>query len=199
MTDAVVVGRPADHAAAPRRPGAIACLAQLVNVIAPIRTEPGGPAWRQTIFHPFALTARTALGSVLLTTVHGPEVATARHGGVPQVSGVATFDEQSGLGAVFLVNRSTEVPVLVDLHPRGFPSDTRVLEHLAVFDHDLAAVNVQHDPDRVVPRSVPLAAGGTESAGTLQVRLPPVSWNLVRFGARRPERVDGRGTGEATH
>ena len=29
-----------------------ACLAQLVNVIAPIMTETGGPAWRQTIFHP---------------------------------------------------------------------------------------------------------------------------------------------------
>ena len=43
----------------------IACQAQLVNVIAPIRTEPGGPAWRQTIFHPFALTARLARGTVL--------------------------------------------------------------------------------------------------------------------------------------
>src|SRR5690606_18291070 len=31
-----------------------ACLAQLVNVIAPIMTEPGGPAWRQTTFFPFA-------------------------------------------------------------------------------------------------------------------------------------------------
>ena len=31
-----------------------ACLAQLVNVIAPIMTETGGPAWRQTIFYPFA-------------------------------------------------------------------------------------------------------------------------------------------------
>jgi len=30
-----------------------ACLAQLVNVIAPIMTETGSPAWRQTIFWPF--------------------------------------------------------------------------------------------------------------------------------------------------
>ena len=37
----------------------MACQAQLVNVIAPITTRPGGPAWRQTIFHPFALTAGT--------------------------------------------------------------------------------------------------------------------------------------------
>src|SRR5258707_11780227 len=44
---------------------AIACLAQLVNVIGPIRAEPDRPAWAQTIFHPFALTARHAVGDVL--------------------------------------------------------------------------------------------------------------------------------------
>ncbi len=56
VTDAVVVGnlliallRHADRVA-------VACLAQLVNVIAPMMTEPGGPAWRQTTFHPFAAT-----------------------------------------------------------------------------------------------------------------------------------------------
>jgi alpha-L-arabinofuranosidase len=42
-----------------------ACLAQLVNVIAPIMTEPGGPAWRQTTFFPFATTARLARGEVV--------------------------------------------------------------------------------------------------------------------------------------
>jgi alpha-N-arabinofuranosidase len=39
-----------------------ACQAQLVNTIGSIRCEPGGPAWRQSIFHPFALTARHAKG-----------------------------------------------------------------------------------------------------------------------------------------
>ncbi|MBP0650310.1 hypothetical protein J8J40_25005, partial [Mycobacterium tuberculosis] len=42
-----------------------ACLAQLVNVIAPIMTETGGPAWRQTIFWPFAQMARHGNGTVL--------------------------------------------------------------------------------------------------------------------------------------
>ena len=43
-----------------------ASLAQLVNVIAPIMTEPGGPAWRQTTFHPFSVTARLAKGGTVL-------------------------------------------------------------------------------------------------------------------------------------
>jgi len=42
-----------------------ASLAQLVNVIAPIMTEPGGPAWRQTTFFPFAATSRLAQGEAL--------------------------------------------------------------------------------------------------------------------------------------
>ena len=43
-----------------------ASLAQLVNVIAPIMTEPGGPAWRQTTFYPFSLTAKLAKGGTVL-------------------------------------------------------------------------------------------------------------------------------------
>jgi len=43
-----------------------ASLAQLVNVIAPIMTEPGGPAWRQTTFYPFSLTAELAKGGTVL-------------------------------------------------------------------------------------------------------------------------------------
>ena len=49
-----------------------ACIAQLVNIIGPIMTEPGGPAWRQTIFHPFALTTRYAQGRVLRTLASSP-------------------------------------------------------------------------------------------------------------------------------
>src|SRR5690606_29175964 len=65
VLDAVVVGslltalrRHADRVK-------MACLAQLVNVIAPTVTEPGGRVWRQTIFHPFAQAARHGRGTVL--------------------------------------------------------------------------------------------------------------------------------------
>ena len=51
-----------------------ACLAQLVNVIAPIMTETGGPAWRQTIFWPFAQWSRYGRGRVLRAEVACPAV-----------------------------------------------------------------------------------------------------------------------------
>lgn len=43
----------------------VACLAQLVNVIAPIRTKTGGGAWRHTIFFPFSHMSRVGRGSIL--------------------------------------------------------------------------------------------------------------------------------------
>src|SRR5205823_13950343 len=49
-----------------------ACLAQLVNAIAPIMTETGGRAWRQTIFHPFAQMSRFGRGRVLRAIVDSP-------------------------------------------------------------------------------------------------------------------------------
>jgi alpha-N-arabinofuranosidase len=80
VADAVVVGnllisllRHSDRVTA-------ACLAQLVNVIAPIRTEPGGPSWRQTTFHPFALTSRHAVGNVLRVEPVTPAYETAKYG-----------------------------------------------------------------------------------------------------------------------
>ena len=51
----------------------IACLAQLVNVIAPIRTIDGGPAWLQTTAYPFAHVTRFGRGLVLDMEVDGPD------------------------------------------------------------------------------------------------------------------------------
>src|SRR5690606_12174718 len=42
----------------------IACLAQLVNVIAPIMTENGGKAWKQSIYYPFLHASTYGIGTV---------------------------------------------------------------------------------------------------------------------------------------
>ena len=55
-----------------------ASLAQLVNVIAPIMTEPGGPAWRQTTFFPFSITSRLAAGEVIRPVIEAPAYDTER-------------------------------------------------------------------------------------------------------------------------
>ena len=126
----------------------IACQAQLVNVIAPIRTEPGGPAWRQTIFDPFAATARHARGDVLLTQVDSPSQPTARYGDVPVLDAVATFDDErrcaDGDPRQPLARR--RCPRRVDAD--GFPP-LHVVERLQLCDDDPDADNSADQPDRV--------------------------------------------------
>jgi alpha-N-arabinofuranosidase len=176
VTDAVVVGnllvsllRHSDRVTA-------ACLAQLVNVIAPIRCEPAGPAWRQTIFHPFALTAALAKGHVLRTQVSSPEQPTARFGDVPVVDAVATHDPASGDVVVLAVNRSLDEPVRLDVDLRSFGPLTVGGTHL-LCDPDRLASNTRDAPDRVRPRPVEV----TLDAGHAVVTLPPVSWLAIRL------------------
>ena len=156
-----------------------ACQAQLVNAIAPIRAEPTGPAWRQSTFHPFALTSRLAQGQVLQVAVQSPTYDTAKYGTVKTLDAVATHDAESGDLAVFVVNRHQSEAVALDVALRAFGSGFTVLEAWTISDDDLTAVNTQDDPDRVVPRPTPLAA---VIDGSLQAELPPVSWTAIRLG-----------------
>jgi alpha-N-arabinofuranosidase len=173
LADAVVVGsllitllRHADRVHA-------ASLAQLVNVIAPIRTEPGGPAWRQTTFHPFALTARLARGAVLRTRVDAPCVPTAAFGPAPAVDAVVTFDEATGRASVLAVNRATDAPAQVVLDVSGLGT-TGVDEAHVLWDEDVYATNGP-DRDRVAPRPL----GTRFEDGVLRFELPAVSWAAI--------------------
>ena len=98
---------------------AIGCQAQLVNVIAPIATETGGPAWRQSIFYPFATAARLARGNSLEVPVRANGISTQRYGEVPGLAVAASHDTTTGQIAVFLTNRS-ESELAVTLDCRAF-------------------------------------------------------------------------------
>jgi alpha-N-arabinofuranosidase len=154
----------------------VACQAQLVNAIAPILTVEGGDAWRQTIFHPFALTAKYARGTVLMLAGDHGAVDTPAYGSVEQVWAVATYDEESGELALFAANRSLTEPASWTVR-LGSLGELRLLEHLVVGDDDRNAVNSQQAPDRVVPQ-----AGSSALAGDrLTVTLPPASWHCIRL------------------
>ena len=153
-----------------------ACLAQLVNTISVIRTEPGGPAWRQATFHPFAVAARHAQGEVLRAELTGPTYPTATYGDVPCVDATATHDVETGATTVFAVNRSQDGPVVLEVATHGLGA-LRLVEGLTLTDPDLTAANRETEPDRVAPR--PLTA--TVEDGLLRVELPAVSWSCLRL------------------
>lgn len=155
----------------------IACLAQLVNVIAPIVTRTGGPAWRQTIFWPFLHASRHGRGVSLRTVVRSEAMEAGSLGTVPVVDAQATHDPETGAVVVFAINRGeADVPLAVDL--RGFAGGYRVAEHVVVDGADPLATNTEQAPAAVVPR---VAEGAVVTGGEATAVLPGLSWNVLRL------------------
>lgn len=152
----------------------IACLAQLVNVIAPIMTENGGAAWRQTIFYPFMYTSRYGRGAVLQSACDCPKYDCAAYTDVPFVD-QAAVDTGDGI-SVFAVNRSSE-PVELWVKPIEF-GDVRPLSHVALYDADRYSVNTAREPGRVSPIAQPAPV---LQDGCVIAPLAPLSWNLIRL------------------
>jgi alpha-L-arabinofuranosidase len=177
VTDAAVVGsllitllRHADRVG-------IACQAQLVNVIAPIRTRAGGAAWRQTIFHPFAQAAALARGDVLRVEPQVPTYDSADHGDVPYLDATATYDDETGAVTLLAVNRATDEPLELTADVRAFPGH-RIVHATTLTAPDPTTANTEDDPEAVVPATNPQTR---LSDGRLEISLPPVSWNVVRL------------------
>ncbi|UFU02885.1 alpha-N-arabinofuranosidase [Ruania suaedae] len=155
----------------------MACLAQLVNVIAPIRTEPGGgQVWRQPTFYPFALTARYGRGTALRPAVTCPRLSTAAHDDVPQLDVAATRSEDEMV--VFVVNRSLAEAASLELDVRVRGHRPGRVEHTVLAGPDPAAVNGPDAPDAVVPVVRDAVA---LRPGEASVELPPASWSMLRL------------------
>ena len=150
----------------------MACLAQLVNVIAPIMTENGGRCWAQTIFYPFMDASRYGgRGTSLRTAVECDTYDAGQYGQTPYLEAIALADEESRSITVFAVNRSLEEEMELSVSVTGY-GDLHLLSHTLLHCDDLKAVNTADSPDTVQPRELPVED---------TVVLPPQSWNVLRF------------------
>ncbi|MEO8009609.1 MAG: alpha-N-arabinofuranosidase [Betaproteobacteria bacterium] len=164
------------------------CLAQLVNVIAPIMTETGGPVWRQTIFHPFSHFSNFGRGRVLRARIKSPTYAASYFDPrgahdlwfplpeVPYLKLAAVHDEQAGALTLFALNRSLTEEMPLRVNAAGF-SGLVVERALQLHDTDLKAVNTKDNPGRVKPSTL---AGVQVEGNTLTATLLPASWNVIR-------------------
>ena len=157
----------------------IACLAQLVNVIAPIMTEKGGEAWRQTIFYPFMQASHYGHGMVLRHNLEVPVYSTDEFDSVPYVETVAIHNPENDEAVVFAVNRSTDEHIDFTLELQGF-NLTSVKEDSELAGHDIKQTNTKaHSP--VVPKTV---SRTTIEGNKVETRLSPLSWNMIRVGLK---------------
>jgi len=156
----------------------IACIAQLVNVIAPIMTEPGGDAWRQTIYYPYYFASRFGRGTALDLNISVPtyDAANAKGVGYADVAGVANDD---GSVTLFAVNRHGSEAVELEVALEGFGA-LKVTDHQVMTHADLEATNTAKKQDNVVPKA---GAGASVSGGKLSVSLPPYSYQMIRLKA----------------
>ncbi|WP_295122257.1 alpha-N-arabinofuranosidase [uncultured Leifsonia sp.] len=157
-----------------------ASLAQLVNVIAPIMTEPGGPAWRQTTFFPFAATSAHGRGVALDVDLTTSTYRTDRFGDVDTVDAVATHDAESGRFAIFAVNRAIDGPteLIVDLSALDAAAPDLAVRVSTLTDPDLDAANTREHPDRVALTELSF----TREGDTVRLELPAVSWTEILVG-----------------
>jgi alpha-N-arabinofuranosidase len=167
-----------------------ACLAQLVNVIAPIMTETGGPAWRQTIFFPFAHMSRFGRGKVLRAQVESETYDSSYYDprgadelsfpvpNVPYLKMSAVADGSGGL-SLFLLNRDLTQEMEVSLEARSF-GRLALSEALELRHDDLRATNTRDAAERVKP--APLH-GVSANGGHVSATLKPASWNVIHLSA----------------
>ena len=159
----------------------IACLAQLVNAIAPIRTDDVGQAWRQTTFYPFQHVARFGRGTVLRLEPSGPAYRVEAEGPVPAVAVAALLDDQGAGVTLFVVNRSAAPVPLRAVIREGSP--LTLIEHLELSSPDLSASNTAAAPARVKPGP---GHGAQVHEGVLTATLSGRSWTVLRLGEGGP-------------
>jgi alpha-N-arabinofuranosidase len=158
----------------------IACLAQLVNVIAPIMTEIGGSVWRQTIFYPFMHASAYGRGTVLLGPVNSEKYDSKEYSDIPYMESVAVHNGEKEELAIFAVNRNLTGAVNLEASVYGFEGYT-FLEHISMYHPDLKAVNSARG-EIVKPEK---QQGGRLDGTALSCRLAPASWNVIRLKKRK--------------
>ncbi len=177
MADALVVGTMLNALLRNADRVKVGCLAQLVNVIAPIMTTNGGPAWRQTIYWPFLQASAFGRGLSLGTVVDSPVYDAGSLGDTPYLDLSAVQSREGNEVTVFAVNRHLKQGMELKLDLRGLGKATAVRQSVLRHD-DLSACNTQAAPDTVAPVELPEA---TVRGGQCTVRLPAASWNVLRF------------------
>lgn len=155
----------------------VACLAQLVNVIAPIMTRNGGGVWAQTIFWPLMHASKYGRGMALRPVLHSPLYDCSDYTDVPLVDATATMADDGSV-TIFAVNRDLKEDIALEADLRAF-GELKVLEHIVLHHDDVKAVNTEENPDNVTPHA---GNGGQLDGGHLNVVLPSLSWNVIRLG-----------------
>jgi alpha-L-arabinofuranosidase len=162
----------------------VGCLAQIVNVIAPLVTSETS-VLRQSIYYPYAWALKYAQGRVLDPLVEcetypiraeGLRADFARDDQVPYVDLAATFDPGKGYLCLLMLNRDLQAERDLVLDCRDF-TPTRVLACETLTGTDLKAANSFERPHLVAPRALEAPRPGS----SMTFKLPARSYNVAHI------------------
>lgn len=156
----------------------IGCLAQLVNVIAPIMTVEGGPAWRQTIFYPYLYASQYGRGTALNLAVNCDTYDTSFAKNIPYLDVSAVQSDTDGTIAFFIINRHPTENIELSLSLQGFEGVSVMMDKV-IEGHDLSAVNGP-DGEPVAPVD---GNNALVSDQCLNADIAPMSYRMIRLGA----------------
>lgn len=155
----------------------IACLAQIVNVIAPILTT-RDVMLKQSIYYPLMLFSKLANGAALDVTVRAPRYDTKQFGGMPLLDVSASFNEETGAHAVFIVNRSQEASTLVEISWQDLkPKSIEAVYQVAGNDPKMA--NTFEAPEQIIARRIKSPVVSAD--GRVDLMLPPLSFTVLKL------------------
>jgi alpha-L-arabinofuranosidase len=155
----------------------MACMAQLVNVIAPIMTSNGGGAWRQTIFYPYLHASMYGRGYALNPIVNSPVYDSKDYTDVPYLDTIAVVNEEKEELTIFAINKAVGDSLQLECDIRSF-KDYKIKEHIVLESDDIYAVNTESNPNRVVPHN---RGNASIIEGCLSAQLSKLSWNVIRL------------------
>jgi alpha-N-arabinofuranosidase len=158
----------------------MACMAQLVNVIAPIMTNNNGGAWKQTIFYPYQHVSMYGRGVALQPVISSPKYDSKEFTDVPYLDSIAVHNPENEELTIFALNRSLEDSLTLECDVRSF-SDYQILEHIVLENEDLKAVNTL-ELQAVTPHN---RGKAVLEGGTVVAPLSKHSWNVIRLGLRK--------------
>lgn len=158
----------------------IACMAQLVNVIAPIMTENQGRAWKQTIYYPYYYLSVYGRGQALQPIIHSDKYDSKEFTDVPYLDSAVVLNEERNELVLFMTNRHLEESLSISYDLRSF-EQAEVVEHVVLEHDDPKAVNTK-DKEEVAPHS---GGNAVMEEKQLQAELPRMSWNMVRLRIKK--------------
>jgi alpha-N-arabinofuranosidase len=142
-------------------------------------TEKSGTAWRQTIFYPFMDTSRYGRGTVLRCPVNVDKYDSKEFCDVPYLEAVGVHNQTKNEISIFAVNRNLKEAINLEAEIAGY-GDMSLVEHQILCNSDLGATNSALE-EKVKPV---ISTGGSIESGTLNINLPPASWNVIRLAVR---------------